>query len=123
MKHVPSANIEAQLFGLSTLVQLVKRARHAATARELAFIMVNETHSLLPYRQAVLWRHTGKGRGRIVAISGASVVERHAPLTTWLKRVLRKLDKEASDARPVGAADLPSRLGEGWAEWMAPHGF
>jgi len=35
MKHVAASNLEAQLFGLGTLVQLVKRARHAATTREL----------------------------------------------------------------------------------------
>lgn len=50
MKHVAASNLEAQLFGLGTLVQLIKRARQAATAQELAFIMVNETHSLVPYR-------------------------------------------------------------------------
>jgi len=54
MKHVVAPNLEAQLFGLSTLVQLVKRARHAAPVQELGFVMVNETHGLVPYRQAVL---------------------------------------------------------------------
>jgi hypothetical protein len=64
MKHVAANNLETQLLGLSTLVQLTKRARHAATAQELAFVMVNETHTLVAYRQAVLWRRdTGAGAG------------------------------------------------------------
>lgn len=36
IKHAAAAsNLETQLFGLGTLVQFVKRARHAATAQEL----------------------------------------------------------------------------------------
>ena len=42
MTQVLPQNQQAQLFGLSTLIQLGKRARHAATARELGFIIVNE---------------------------------------------------------------------------------
>ena len=113
MKHVAASNLEAQLFGLSTLVQLVKRARHAATAQELAFVMVNETNVLVPYRQAVLWRREARGRGGVVAISGSAVVERNAPITLWLNRALAKLDPESVDApRPVGAGDLSAALGE-----------
>src|ERR1700722_20749358 len=85
MKQVAPSNLEAQLFGLSTLVQLVKRARHAATAPELAFVMVNETHGLVPYRQAVLWRRERAGQDRVLAISGGAVGGRNAPTTIWLQ--------------------------------------
>jgi hypothetical protein len=119
MKHVATSNLEAQLFGLSTLVQLGKRARHAATAQELAFVMVNETNALVPYRQAVLWRREAKGRGHVVTISGSAAVERNAPITHWLNRALARLDSATADMpRPVGAADLSGALGEEWAEWL-----
>jgi hypothetical protein len=122
MKHVAASNLEAQLFGLSTLVQLVKRARHAETAQELAFVMVNETNALVPYRQAVLWRRDTKGRGGVVAISGSAAVERNAPITLWLNRALARLDTGAADApRPVGAADLAPALAEEWPEWLPAH--
>jgi hypothetical protein len=122
MKHVAASNLEAQLFGLSTLVQLGKRARHAATAQELAFVMVNETNVLVPYRQAVLWRREAKGRGQVVAISGSAVVERNAPITLWLNRALARLDPGPAEApRPVGAADLSGALGEEWVEWLPAH--
>jgi hypothetical protein len=81
MKHVATPNLEAQLFGLGTLVQLLKRARQAETEQELAFIIVNETHNLVPYRQAALWRRDREGRGKVMAISGGAVVERNAPFT------------------------------------------
>ena len=118
MKHVAASNLEAQLFGLSTLVQLVKRARHAATARELAFVMVNETHALVPYRQAVLWRRDAVGGG-VVAISGGAVVERNAPITLWLDRAMAKLDSDRADTpRAVSAADLSGALAEEWSDWL-----
>lgn len=124
MKHTAVTNLETQLFGLSTLVQLVKRARHATTAQELAFIMVNETHALVPYRQGVLWQRDGKSRGSIMAISGGAVVERNAPITLWLNRALSRLDSDEIDApRPVSAGDLKSALAEEWAEWLPAHGL
>jgi hypothetical protein len=124
MKHVPSNNLEMQLFGLSTLVQLAKRARHAATAQELAFIMVNETHSLLPYRQAVLWQRDDASAGRIVAISGTPVIERNAPFTSWLSMALAQIDKErATTPRAIKADDLSGPAGEEWQEWLPAHGL
>jgi hypothetical protein len=123
MKHVAAAGLEAQLFGLSTLVQLEKRARHAATAQELAFVMVNESNALVSYRQAVLWRRDAKGRGSVTAISGSPLVERNAPITLWLDRALARLDiaHKAVTPRPVSAADLSGPLGEEWAEWLPAH--
>ena len=65
MKPVAPSSLDAQLFGLGTLVQLLKRARRAATAEELGFVMVNETHALLPYRQAALWQRNAPGAGKV----------------------------------------------------------
>lgn len=120
--YAPDA-IEAQLFGLSTLVQLGKRARNAVTAQELGFVIANETHALVPYRQAVLWHADGAGRGRVVAISGTPVVERNAPLTLWLDRACSHL-AGAAQAGPVaiGAANLPESLRAEWSEWLPAHG-
>jgi hypothetical protein len=124
MKHVATPNLEAQLFGLGTLVQLLKRARQAETEQELAFIIVNETHNLVPYRQAVLWRRDREGRGKVMAISGGAVVERNAPFTLWLNRALGRLDAQPADGpQPVGAHDLAGPLGEEWAEWLPAHGL
>jgi len=125
MKHVAASNLEAQLFGLSTLVQLVKRARHAATVQELAFIMVNETHGLVPYRQAALWQREASGRGKVVALSGIPSVERNAPFTLWLNRALSRLDRtgSAADIRPVDASTIPGAIGEEWSQWLPAYGL
>jgi hypothetical protein len=122
MKHVPAPNIEAQLFGLSTMMQLVKRARHAASEQELAFTMVNETHSLVPYRQAVLWRHDEPKGGKVIALSGAALVERNAPFTLWLNRVMNRIETVVAESpQPISAADLPAGLGADWSEWLPAH--
>jgi hypothetical protein len=117
MKHVATPNLDAQLFALSALMQLIKRARHAATEQELAFILVNETHALVPYRQAVLWRRSGSDGGSIVALSGAAVIERNAPMILWLNRLFGRLDK-ADAPSPIDLAKLPANLAEDWSEWL-----
>ena len=130
MKPVAPSSLDAQLFGLGTLVQLLKRARRAATAEELGFIVVNETHALLPYRQAALWQRHARGAGKIVAVSGAAVVERNAPFMLWLNPLLEKLDDgaEPGSVRRIDAAILDSAgtggaLGEPWSEWLPAHGL
>jgi hypothetical protein len=125
MKPVAPSSLDAQLFGLGTLVQLLKRARRASTAEELGFVMVNETHALLPYRQAALWQRNARGAGKVIAVSGAATVDRNAPFMLWLNPALAKLDEgtEADRVRPAGADSLDGTLGEGWAEWLPAHGL
>jgi phosphotransferase system IIA component len=130
MKPVAPSSLDAQLFGLGTLVQLLKRARRAVTAEELGFIVVNETHALLPYRQAALWQRHARGAGKVVAVSGAAVVERNAPFMLWLNPLFEKLDVGADPAaiRRIDAALLESVgisgvLGEAWSEWLPAHGL
>jgi hypothetical protein len=125
VKHVPAPDLQSQLIDLSTLVQLIKRARQAATVQELAFIIVNETHSLFPYRQAALGREEGPGTGSIVALSGTPVVERNAPFTLWLSRLLKHVSAsaDASKVMQVEARSLPSHLQEDWTEWLPAYGL
>jgi len=130
MKPVAPSSLDAQLFGLGTLVQLLKRARRAATAEELGFVMVNETHALLPYRQAALWRRHARGAGKVVAVSGAAVVERNAPFMLWLNPLFEKLDDGAEpgsirriDAATLESAGIGGAIREAWSEWLPAHGL
>ena len=44
---------------LAVLLDLARRARQAASAQELTFLLVNDSRLLVPYRQAALWFEAG----------------------------------------------------------------
>jgi hypothetical protein len=115
--------LQGQVATLSLLAQLTRRARHAATIEELAFLAVNETHGLVPYRQAALWRRDAAGTGRVLAVSGAPMIERNAPFPMWLEQLLAALDRRRKDAGAltVVASDLPADLADDWTEWLPTH--
>ncbi|MCG8511799.1 MAG: HlyD family efflux transporter periplasmic adaptor subunit [Rhodospirillales bacterium] len=108
---------------LAALLGLEERARLAASITELAFIMVNETRSLAPYRQAALYV---EGEG-IVAVSGVSSVERTAPFTLWLERAFRRLGQKsdhgpAGDGHQIAGAEILDEPDRGqWKEWLPRH--
>ena len=109
---------------LAVLVDLSRRARQARSEAELAFLLVNDTHSLVPYRQAALWR---ADRG-LQALSGLVQPEANAPYAQWLKAMVAHLHQDLSgampsDARPLTASDLPAALAGEWSEWWPAHGL
>ena len=68
-------------------LEVARRARRAADSAELAFIAVNDTSLLAPYRQAALWFGTGGVR----ALSGVVRPEANAPYVHRLERVCTAL--------------------------------
>jgi len=115
-------NLQNQLLGLSTLLQLEKEARDALNDKELGFIIVNETRQLLEYQQAVLWKRHTSGRVTVQAISGLSQIERNAPFVVWLQGFLKRASKPGNDSAYVIEDDqVPGRFREGWQEWTSGH--
>lgn len=104
---------------LATLLELGHRVRHAASVHELEFIAVNDTHQLVPYRQAALWS-ADKG---ITSLSGVIQVEANVPYAQWLTTVCRHLADGATAVTRVEAASLPSALAAEWADWLPAHGL
>lgn len=104
---------------LSALLHLEQRARAAASEPLLGFVIVNETLSLLPYRQAALVRPDGT----VAALSGVAHPEADAPFSLWLKAVAGGLAASERAAGPLGAADLPGDHSGDWSEWLPTHGF
>lgn len=98
---------------LASLLELGHRTRHAASGAELAFIAVNDTHQLAPYRQAALyWRSAG-----VSCLSGLVQVESNVPYVQWLGKVCRQLC-ENGGSRRVEAGELPESLAAEWGEWL-----
>ncbi|WP_233237255.1 efflux RND transporter periplasmic adaptor subunit [Bordetella sp. LUAb4] len=128
-------HIDAQQLAL--LWQLAARARAADSEATLGFTLVNETLSLIPYRQAALWR--GAAAGKVAAVSGLPHSDANAPYVQWLDSLCRALGRGAlagpdvpPDVRPrsFNAADLraaapnvEAEVAADWEAWWPAHGF
>lgn len=99
---------------LATLLDLQRRAREAASTRELGFLLVNDTHGLAPYRQAALWL----ADAGVHTLSGVLQPEANAPYVLWLQGVCQHL-AALPNAGPhfFTAHDLPPQLAGDWDEW------
>ncbi len=100
---------------LAALLALEERARRTADATELGFVMVNETRSLVRYRQAVLFT----GDEGLVAVSGVSGLDRSGPCALWLTRLLRRLADQPAHGLSADALDGSDR--DEWSEWLPAH--
>jgi hypothetical protein len=108
---------DRQIDALAGLVQLEKRVRAATTAEELGFLMVNDTHMLVGYRQAFLWRCDSN---RIQAISGLAMPDSDAPFCIWLASLFRGRLKRPEGQTPhvLTALDLPEAEQIYWADYL-----
>ena len=95
------------------LFDLGQQARQAQSLDELAFLLCNATHALLPYRQAVLWL----GDEGVRALSGVSQVEHNTPYLDWVKDLLAQPWASQPGVQALTALDLPAQQQPSWAEW------
>ena len=103
---------------LAVLFDLSRRARRATSAHELGFLLANDSHALVTYRQSALWL-ANKG---VFTLSGLVQIEANAPYALWLAQVCRLLAGQNQDpTRMLTAADLPPELTQDWHEWWPPH--
>lgn len=105
-----------QVRHLVALVELAQRVRRAESGAELQFLLVNDTHTLTPYRQAALSLD-----GRIVAVSGTVAPEANAPFTQWLTRATAHLGALLRDCTVVTPDQLPVPLASDWTHWLPEH--
>lgn len=103
---------------LVTLLELGRQARQALSARELAFLLVNDSHRLVPYRQAALWFVDGG----VDCLSGVMQVEANAPYVQWLARRCAALAAQGEAVR-IEAAALPPGEAAEWNEWLPGQGL
>lgn len=102
---------------LGALWALLRRVREAASARELGFILVNDTLSLAPYRQAAFCL-AGDGA---YALSGVVQIEANAPYAQWLQHLTRHVLTHPVSAAGFTSADIPSELAAQWGGWWPAH--
>jgi multidrug resistance efflux pump len=104
---------------LIRLLDLARRARDAESVDVLAFLAVNETHALIPYRQAALWFSAGG----IKTLSGVVQTEANAPYVQWLNRVCKILHARGGGLCRISASELPAALTGEWSEWLPEFGL
>lgn len=110
---------------LATLVQLEGLIRNAQSPQELAFLAVNETRRLMPYRQALLLMGSDRSNRpyHVVSASSVAAVERDAPMIRWLESLVQAVRRKHPDARPIrlSEAECPAALKSGWKEFASVH--
>lgn len=104
---------------LMALIDLGRRARLSSTQDELVFQLVNGTHTLMPYRQAVLWTEGSRPRG----LSGVSQADINAPYVQWLTRFQEEYLSTLSEPTSIVSSNLSDEMREAWDEWMPAHGL
>jgi HlyD family secretion protein len=110
---------DRQLVVLAGLVQLERRARAAPTPEELGFLMVNETHALVPYRQAAFWR---ADKAAIQSLSGLAAPDSDAPFTRWLGKRMA-VWSSLSTPLDLTVDDMPGEEVELWSAHLPAHGL
>jgi hypothetical protein len=93
------------------LLGLARQVRRVESDKALQFVLVNQTHQLVPYLMGALWV---EDEG-VVAQSGVSSVERNSPYVLWLNDVLNTI----SDLK--ACAVLPSMLNASQIEEWSTH--
>jgi hypothetical protein len=100
---------------LLQLLSLMRRARQAQSADELAFLLVNDTHALVPYRQSVLWLHDQGVR----TLSGVVQPEANAPYVHWIDSLCSYMHVQNREGnQSVTAADVPQSIASAWSDWL-----
>lgn len=102
---------------LATILHLARNARNTANSGELEYLLVNLTHQLLPYRQAVYW---SKATG-VSGLSGVVAADTNTPYVQWLKRFFAEVEQRHAGKPPKPmVVDLNSwdRSDLSWKDWL-----
>ena len=105
----------AAIEGLVALLRFGRRAREAGSIEEVGFVAVNETRSLVSYRQAALW--LVDEAGGVAAVSGVAQLDASAPYIQWLGRLFKALGHDSTPRR-LCAGELSPVLEEEWGQWL-----
>ncbi|MBF0283888.1 MAG: HlyD family efflux transporter periplasmic adaptor subunit [Magnetococcales bacterium] len=121
----PLSPEQQQLAALAALLMLEQKARRAASPREFAHVAVQETLQLFRYRQAVLWRASGRSGVVIEAVSGVDRPDPEAPYVRWLTGMLSGLRRRSGGETMVSLSreEAGASWEEGWNEWGVGFGL
>jgi len=109
---------ERTLRELITVLQLEKLARAAKNKDELAFLIVNDTHRISAYEQAILWSYDVTGRVVIEAVSGVARPDSNSPYLQSLVRFIKHIAKheKSHGVYEIEEADFAVSLKDDWKQ-------
>lgn len=88
---VTNEKAQAQMEGLATLLVLNDEIRKVTNLREFGFFTTNETHRLIPYHVAFLWKKNDPLGVDLLAQSGTPEIDKHSISNQWLKKIIHQL--------------------------------
>jgi hypothetical protein len=91
---------------------------------DLSFIIVNETITLAPYRQASFFTLSLAGTFELAAASGLASVAGDSPYAIWLNgfvKYLQKIYVKKSGCHKLDFSEAPEEFKDGWEEWLPEH--
>ncbi|CAG4888955.1 efflux RND transporter periplasmic adaptor subunit [Paraburkholderia saeva] len=96
------------------------RALAADSVNALAFTMANDLHSMLNFRQALVFAEHGK-RLELLTVSGLAKPTEDSPYLVWLQRASRWTASQITGVEPQwlarDAVEPPPDIADGWSEW------
>lgn len=96
---------KAQMEGLATLLVLNDEIRKVSNIREFGFFTTNETHRLIPYHVALLWKKNEVTGTTLLAQSGTPEVDNNSITNQWLRDKIEEFFS-AKDAKQIHQIDL-----------------
>jgi multidrug resistance efflux pump len=104
------------------LLEFQRKLQACKSLRELNFVAVNDSFSVLKYDQAVIWHYDLRGGIEIGAVSGLAEVANDTPYVQWLGRAIQFiLLNQKSDVSAFPFDELQEGLLEDGKEWVHEH--
>ncbi len=103
---------------------LALRSVKAVSPADLTFIVVNETITLAPYRQAAFFTVTPVGTFELATASGLVSVAEDSPYAIWLSGFVKYLSKiytKEAGCHKLDFSEAPEEFKDGWEEWLPEH--
>ncbi|KGK43280.1 hypothetical protein LH51_01215 [Nitrincola sp. A-D6] len=107
---------------VAALLGLEQQLRKASDLAQLFYTLVNQTHTCVPYTQALLLVGENLRRPRVEAASDIPAVDYTSPFINWIERLSEALlaDEKALSQRVVKRTEVPDSLAREWKEFGTP---
>ncbi len=111
---------------LARLVAIERQARKAESASELKFTVVNWTHRLVPYFQAILCEPSWNGKSQVTTVSGTAVLEANTPFAIWVASLAAIMEEKFPEPEIVSFSEQQLRAFDAecareWQKWLPGH--